>query len=126
MQVTEPVAQVANSSPVGSTDIISVLLSLLVVLAVIFVLAMILKRFNIRLQQHGDIRVLSSHSLGAKERLVVVQIGEDKLLLGVTTQSIQVLKELPEDFSVSKPVDSAGAPSLSDSFRQQLKRQFRR
>jgi flagellar protein FliO/FliZ len=39
-------------------------------------------------------------SLGPKERLVIVDVGGQKLLLGVTQQRIECLKELPGDINL--------------------------
>ncbi|WP_241968731.1 flagellar biosynthetic protein FliO [Idiomarina tyrosinivorans] len=86
---------------ITANDYGAMLLSLLLVLAVIIGLAMLVKRLNLKLQNGSGIEVMSSVSLGAKERLVVVKVGDDKLLLGVTSQSVNVLKELPEGFAVT-------------------------
>jgi flagellar protein FliO/FliZ len=75
-------------------------LALFAVLVVIVVLASLLKRFNLKFQGASGMKVLSSVSLGAKERLVIVDVGGEKLLLGVTQQSIDCLKELPSDINL--------------------------
>ncbi|MEX1221299.1 MAG: flagellar biosynthetic protein FliO [Idiomarina sp.] len=117
----------AGQSPLGGDNILALLLSLLVVLAVIFILAALMKRMNIKMQGHGsNMRVISNTALGPKERLLVVQVGESKLLLGVTAQSIQLLKELPDDFAVGTSAPGSSQGSLFGSFSQHLKQQIRR
>lgn len=72
----------------------SMILSLLMVLGLIIVCALILKRFNLTQQNSAQIKVIASLSLGAKERILVVQIGEEQLVLGVGPQQISLLKNL--------------------------------
>ncbi len=85
----------------GLADAGATLLMLMVVLAVIIGLAALVRRLNTRLPgSKGPVQVIHSVSLGQKERLVIVQVGEEKLLLGVTAQTIQLLQTLPDDFKV--------------------------
>lgn len=87
----------------ANTDAGSMILSLLMVLALIFVSALVLKRFNFTQQNNGQLKVVASLSLGVKERLVVAQVGEQQLVLGVTTQQITLIKSLEEPIVVSQP-----------------------
>lgn len=92
---------VADAPKVGkhvmaNMDAGSMILSLLMVLGLIFVSAWVLKRFNIVQQGGSQLKVVTSLSLGAKERVIVVQVGEKQLLLGVTAQNITVLDTLVE------------------------------
>lgn len=89
-----------KASIVSGNDIGAMVLALFAVLAVIVVLASLLKRFNLKFQGASGMKVLSSVSLGAKERLVIVDVGGQKLLLGVTQQRIECLKELPSDINL--------------------------
>ncbi len=93
-------AQTEQKAIVSGNDIGAMVLALFAVLVVIVVLASLLKRFNLKFQGASGMKVLSSVSLGAKERLVIVDVGGEKLLLGVTQQSIDCLKELPSDINL--------------------------
>jgi len=88
----------------------SMILSLLMVLALIFISAIVLKRFNLTQQSSNQLKVIASLSLGAKERVVVVQIGEQQLVLGVCPQQISLLKNLetPLDIQAGKPLALSG------------------
>lgn len=88
--------QTESKSPIGGEDIGATLLALIVVLAVIVGLAMVAKRFNLKIQGNADMKVLSTMSLGTKERLMIVDVAGKKLLLGVTAERIECLKELPD------------------------------
>ncbi len=82
----------------------SMILSLLMVLALIIISALVLKRFNLTQQSSNQLKVVASLSLGTKERVVVVQIGEQQLVLGVCSQKISLLKNLdtPIDIQAGK------------------------
>lgn len=84
----------------------SMILSLLMVLGLIIICALVLKRFNLTQQNSAQLKVIASLSLGAKERIVVVQIGEEQLVLGVSPQQISLLKNLetPIDIQAGKPL----------------------
>lgn len=88
----------------------SMILSLLMVLGVIIISALVLKRFNLTQQNSNQLKVVASLSLGAKERVVVVQIGEQQLVLGVCPQQISLLKNLetPIDIQAGKPLALSG------------------
>ncbi|WP_210725534.1 flagellar biosynthetic protein FliO [Candidatus Colwellia aromaticivorans] len=87
----------------ANTDAGSMILSLLMVLALIFISALVLKRFNFTQQNTSQLKVIASLSLGVKERLVVAQVGEQQLVLGVTPQQITLIKSLEEPIVSSQP-----------------------
>lgn len=111
-----PVAelQLVKESPqvgkhvMANTDVGSMVLSLLMVLALIIISALILKRFNFTQQQTGQLKVVASLPLGVKERLVVAQVGEQQLVLGVTPQQVTLIKTLEEPI-VSNQVGKTSA-----------------
>ncbi len=74
----------------------SMILSLLMVLALIIICAFVLKRFNLTQQGVSQLKLVTSLSLGAKERVVVIQAGEQQLLLGVTAQQVTLIERLEE------------------------------
>jgi flagellar protein FliO/FliZ len=90
----------------ANMDASSMILSLLMVLALIIISAMLLKRFNLTQQGSNQLSVVASLSLGTKERIMVVQVGEQQLVLGVCPQQISLLKDLetPIDTQLGKSV----------------------
>lgn len=93
----------------------SMILSLLMVLALIIICAFVLKRFNISQQGISQLKVITSLSLGTKERLMVVQVGEQQLLLGVTAQQITLLETLAEPLT-KQGINTAALPKNILSF----------
>jgi flagellar protein FliO/FliZ len=121
IEVTEKAQQVKETSVIepspevgkhvlANMDASSMILSLLMVLALIIISALVLKRFNLTQQNSNQLKVIANLSLGAKERIVVVQIGEQQLVLGVCPQQISLLKDLetPLDIQVGKPMALPG------------------
>jgi len=92
----------------ANMDASSMILSLLMVLAVIIISAFVLKRFNFAQQNTHQLKVVASLSLGAKERLVVVQVAEKQLVLGVTAQQITLIEHLDEtEITVDRALPSS-------------------
>lgn len=54
----------------------------------------------------GGMRVVSSLSLGMKEKLVIVQVGEKQMLIGVTPHNISRIEQF--DDPVVEPGDGLG------------------
>lgn len=74
--------------------LMTVIGALVCVVLLMLVLAWCARRSGLvgRLQrQHPGIHVLARVSLGARERLVLVEIGEQRLLLGITASHIACL-----------------------------------
>ncbi len=85
-----------GSHVMTNMDAGSMILSLLMVLALIIICAFVLKRFNLTQQGVSQLKMVTSLSLGAKERVVVIQAGEQQLLLGVTAQQVTLIERLDE------------------------------
>lgn len=112
-------APVTVSSPVGS--LLQLTFGLMFVVALIFVLAWIMRRY-MRLQYatSGSLRVIGGLPMGVRERLVLVQVGEKQLLLGVTPTTISTLHVLEQPVSVETPMPLEGP--FADRLAQVLKR----
>jgi flagellar protein FliO/FliZ len=113
---TVPIIQTdnADSPQVGkhvmaNMNASSMILSLLMVLVLIFICALIMKRFNLVQQGVSQLKMVASLSLGSKERVVVVQVGEKQFMLGVTSQQINLIETLPEPL-LTKPQGSIDLP----------------
>lgn len=83
--------------------------SLLMVLAVVFAAAWALRRLQLPGRAlSGQLQVLAQLPLGARERAVLVQIGERQLLLGVAAGSVTTLHVLDEPLAMTE-VQNTGA-----------------
>ncbi|MBX2836139.1 MAG: flagellar biosynthetic protein FliO [Gammaproteobacteria bacterium] len=70
--------------------------ALVVVLVLLWAFTVLLKRLQSpSLRAKNGLELVSTYSVGQRERLVVVQVGEEQLLLGVTSSAISKLHVLP-------------------------------
>ncbi|XOV79259.1 MAG: flagellar biosynthetic protein FliO [Aestuariibacter sp.] len=72
------------------------LLSLLLVIAVIFAVAFIVKRFTGLHSSNGQIKSVASLMVGTRERIAVIQVGDEQHLIGVTPHNINHLAKLDQ------------------------------
>ena len=109
----EPAAGM-SSTGVG-TQLTKLVVGLLLVIGLIFVLAWLLRRVQ-QLNPRGTqaIRLISSQALGPRERLVLVQVGSEQILVGVSGGRIPPLHVLRE------PVHLPDGEPASAEFAQRL------
>ncbi|KAF1012146.1 MAG: Flagellar protein FliO [Pseudomonas fluorescens] len=119
----EPVAQAAAVAPVASGGIggqlTQLVLGLLLVVGLIFVLAWLMRRVQRVGPGNGQvIELVGSRALGPRDRLVLVQVGEEQILLGITPGRIAPLHVLKTPVSVSKT--EAAAPEFAQRLMELL------
>lgn len=100
--------------------------ALLLVVALVFIAAWLMRRvMGTPAASSQRIRILAQVSLGARERAVLVRLGDHELLLGVAPGNVRTLH-----VGAAPANEAAGAPSagtapagdLLDSFRDVLRR----
>ncbi|MGH1409312.1 MAG: flagellar biosynthetic protein FliO [Aeromonas sp.] len=80
------------------------LLSSLMVIGLILVLGFLLKKSKLATAMGGgQMRVIASLPVGYKEKLMVVKVGEQQLLVGVTPQQVNFLYRLEEPLDENQP-----------------------
>ncbi|NBA95778.1 flagellar biosynthetic protein FliO [Pseudomonas sp. R5(2019)] len=111
----EPAASISASGSV-SGQLTQLLVGLLLVLGLIFLLAWLLRRVqNAAPRGRQVIDVIGTRALGPRDRLVLVQVGEEQILLSHTPGSITALHVL------AKPVaPSDAARPATPEFAQRL------
>ena len=85
------------TAAVSSGSILQVIFSLLLVLAAVALVAWILKRIN--LPQHGAgslLKVVSGVAVGQRERIVLVEVGDTWLVVGVAPGQVRTLHSMPK------------------------------
>ncbi len=88
-------ARTLTESPLSAVNLMQTLLGLLLVLACIVLVAWLLKRSNsFHSAASGKLKVIAGLPLGTRERAVLIQVGDEQLLLGVTPQQINLLHKL--------------------------------
>ncbi len=106
----------STQSITNPTSVVSIFLSLLLVVGIIFALAYIMRRFNVTHAGNGQMKVVSSMMAGAKEKVMVIQVGDEQHLIGVTANNINHLGKLEKNLDVAKPAMSG----QGDQFKQKL------
>lgn len=101
-------------------SIASIFLSLLVVVGIIFALAYVMRRLNVTQAGSGQMKIVASMVAGTKERLMVIEVGEEQYLLGVTSHNINHLATLPTPLSKTGGGQSAGAEQFKDKLIQAM------
>ena len=103
------------TEPVSATQYLQMVLGLLLVLAVIFGLAWLIRRMGqFTAPVSGQLRVLGGVSVGQREKVVVVQIADTQLVVGVAPGQVNTLHVF------DKPVLTTDGRPASESFASRL------
>ncbi|EZQ19242.1 MULTISPECIES: flagellar biosynthetic protein FliO [Halopseudomonas] len=90
-------------------------LGLIVVVGLIFLLGYLMRRVGPMAPQGGQhIRVISSYPLGPRDRLALVEVGGQQMLLGISPGRINTLHVFPE------PVVDTDEAATSGDFARKL------
>ncbi|PJE16648.1 flagellar biosynthetic protein FliO [Legionella sp.] len=85
----------SNTSALSNGELMRVLGGLLVVVAAIVLLSWLLRRLNgAKFANTNGFKIISCMSLGAREKIMLVRVGQRVLLLGVTSASINTCMTL--------------------------------
>lgn len=96
-QQVEAPKYVAPAPIVTVESMLQMVGGLLLVLCIIGGIAWLLKRFSIFPQATaGAIKITASANVGQRERIVIVEVEDARLVLGVTSQQINTLHRLPK------------------------------
>lgn len=86
---------VGFDSGLNVDSLIQVLIALISVICIIFVLSVLLKKFNILPgTSSGLIKIVAGISLSNKDRLLLIQVGDEQILVSATPGSINKIHEL--------------------------------
>ena len=87
----------ASGDPLSSGYLLKLVIGLLTVLALIFVFAWAARKMRLTPSgQQGAIRVLSAISVGQRERIALIQVGDEQILVGLSPGRMQTLHTLKE------------------------------
>jgi flagellar protein FliO/FliZ len=125
-EASHAVSNTAVSNAAVSTDyassgyLVQLVLGLVLVLICIVALAWFAKRFRyMQSSTAGSMRILGGISMGARERVVLMQVGSTRLLLGVAPGRINTLHVLDQSFDETEAGSSSDAPP-DESFAGRL------
>jgi flagellar protein FliO/FliZ len=102
-------------SAVSSSSIVQIIFSLLMVLAAIVLVAWLLKRMNVAQQGSGNLlRILGSVAIGQRERIVLVEVNDTWLVVGVGPGQVRTLHTLQKQ-EIQNSASSAPGPQPSEN-----------
>lgn len=117
-QASTRLAEMPLSNP---EYLLQVFISLVVVLVAIFLLSLLLRKFDLTAPRaEGPIRVLHTVSLGGKEQLILVEVGEEQILVGRSPGQVAAIHML------EKPVSGVTGTGHASPAANLLSRMFSR
>jgi flagellar protein FliO/FliZ len=121
--VAEAFAQVPQATP--ATDLGGSMWQMFLGLALVLVLMVgslwVLKKLvSQRGENAGLLRVVAGTAVGARERVVIVEVGSTWLVLGVAPGRVSALAEIPRQSGVVQP--ATAAPPAGEGFPDWLRK----
>jgi len=112
-----------SSSVISTENMLQLLMGLLVVLALIGLLAWLFKKFGVYpANQSGLIKIIASASVGQRERIVLTEINDTWLVLGVAPGHVNLLHRIDKSEIITRPApDIEAKDSFSDKLRANLR-----
>ena len=108
------------AAAVSSGSVMQVILSLLLVLAAIVLVAWVLKRINMPQNAAGSaLKVVSGVAVGQRERVVLVEVNDTWLVVGVAPGQVTALHTMPKNV-LPIAADNA-SPDADNKFKNWLK-----
>ena len=111
----EPAAQAPAASGGIAGQLAQLVIGLLLVIGLIFLLAWMMRRVQRLGPNNGKvIKIVATQALSPRDRLVLVQVGEEQVLLGLTPGRITPLHVMRQ------PVHAAESEAAQPEFAQRL------
>ena len=106
-EVSEQAQKLALTDQNFTGNLLQTTFGLIIILVAIGGLAWLVKRFgNVSIGAQGKMKIVGGLSLGARERVVLLEVGDKQLLVGVAPGRIQTLHVLDEPIPVETRVDT--------------------
>jgi len=103
-----------SHTQIGASNYIQMLGGLFFIVIFIFTVAWLIKRMgSLNPAQSGNLKVVAGLNVGQREKIIVLQVMDEQLLVGVTQSNIQLLTKL------EKPVTDQSF-SVSGGFQSKL------
>ncbi|MFM0200994.1 flagellar biosynthetic protein FliO [Paraburkholderia fungorum] len=100
----------------GVGAVLQTIVGLLVVIGLVFACAWLARRFGLQPNSRGGlVRTIGGASLGGKERVAVVEIGDTWLVLGTAPGNVRLLHTMPAGSAALDPVAGTQAATSDAS-----------
>lgn len=117
----EAVSSLTMTPGIGGGDVLSIGVSMFIVIGVIVVLGWMYSRSRLLAGGASDvINIVATRALGPKERLLVVEVADQQLLVGMTSTGVQTLHVFDKPVCVAQvSKDTVGfAARLRTAFQE--------
>jgi flagellar protein FliO/FliZ len=112
-----------STAAASASGFFQVLLGLIVVLGLLAAIAWLLKRFNLtRLAGNAPVKIVGGVSVGNRERVVVVEVADQWIVVGVAPGQVNALSTLPRPENA--PTLDQATPQPADNFAAWLKQKI--
>ncbi len=108
------------ASPLSVSSLAQLTLSLIAIVALIFAVSWVLKRFKLAGPRgRGEIAVLDELAVGPRERIVLLRVGDSQVLVGIGAGGVVGLAPLSTPIALK---GVAAVPAFADRLRELMKR----
>lgn len=119
-KATEPGPLV--TSPIGVGNFLQMAFGLIIVIGAIVAMTWLIRRMGyVQPRVSGALKILTGMSLGQRERVVLMQVGEQQLVVGITPGNIRTLLVLDKPISTEVSMESTGDGSFAQKLQAMLK-----
>lgn len=128
MAPLQAIAQVAATAPAATApssagNLLQVLLGLVVVLALMAGTAWVLKRMGVAAAGAGNVaRIVGGVSVGNRERVVVVEVADQWIVVGVAPGSVNALSTMPRQETAALPQEQPGGKNFAAWLKQTIEK----
>jgi flagellar protein FliO/FliZ len=115
-------ATASANLPSAGGSVVTMLLGLVAVLAVMAAIAWLLKRFGLARALSGNsaARVIGGVSVGTRERVMVIEVGDQWIVVGVAPGRVNALTTMPRQEHVAEQLAPAPAPAFANWLKQTM------
>ena len=96
-------------------SLVRIIVSLVLVVGSMILLAVLVKKFGLNRMQTSNfpVKIIGAMSLGNNQRIMIIEAGEEWVVLGVTPQNISTITSMPrqEDHTTIVSPDSSNFPA---------------
>ncbi len=127
-----PVALLAASAVAGAAEqqsaaapgnLLQVLFGLTLVLGLLVGVAWLMKRFGIAKQSAGtSVKIVGGVNLGSRERILVVEVADQWIVVGVAPGRINTLSTMPRQENIAQPETETAAKNFPAWLKQTIEK----
>ena len=117
----------APANPASAGSLLQVVLGLALVLGLMAAAAWVMKRFSIsRMASDAPIKIVGGIAVGSRERIMVVEVADQWIVVGVAPGRVNTLSTMPRQESAPYPASGASTTGFSAWLKQAADKRNRR